>query len=205
MGGVRIRPSVQGGFKYILYKTVSYVVYLLSFLTFSLTSTAHADSAEGRWLLIDTDRLTLQVMQAGQAELTLQNIAIGRFGTSIDKRRADNTTPLGRYRITKIERDSSFHRFISLDYPGIEQAEAAFREGDIAQREYQAILRAHRAGRMPPQDTALGGHVGIHGLGQGDPHWHETLNWTRGCIALTNAQIDTLLSWVRAGMMVEIR
>ncbi|MGB5254552.1 MAG: L,D-transpeptidase [Sedimenticolaceae bacterium] len=184
---------------------MQYVSNLIVFLTSFLTPIAHGDSTDGRWLLIDTGKLTLQVMQAGQAELTLQNIAIGRFGTSADKRRADNTTPLGRYRITKIEADSAFHRFIGLDYPGIEQAEAAYREGAIGKPEYQAILRAHREGLAPPQNTALGGHIGIHGLGQGDPRWHETLNWTRGCIALTNDQIDTLMSWVRAGMIVEIR
>jgi murein L,D-transpeptidase YafK len=187
------------------YKTLDYAIYLTVFLTSLLVPIAHGGATDGRWLLIDTDRLTLQVMEAGQAQLTLQNIAIGRFGTSVDKRRADNTTPLGRYRITKIETDSAFHRFIGLDYPGIEQAETAYREGAIGQRAHQAILRAHREGLAPPQDTALGGHIGIHGLGQGDARWHETLNWTRGCIALTNDQIDTLMSWVRAGMMVEIR
>ncbi len=184
---------------------MQYLSYLAVFLTLFLTPIAHGDSTDGRWLLIDTGKLTLQVMQAGQAELTLNNIAIGRFGTSADKRRADNTTPLGRYRITKIEADSGFHRFIGLDYPGIEQAEAAYRQGAIGQREHLAILRAHREGLAPPQNTALGGHIGIHGLGQGDPRWHETLNWTRGCIALTNDQIDTLMPWVRADMIVEIR
>ena len=184
---------------------MQYVIYLTVFLASSLTPVASGDSTDGRWLLIDTGELTLRVMQDGQPRLTLENIAIGRYGTSRNKRRADNTTPLGRYRITEIEADSVFHRFIGLDYPGIEQAEAAYREGVIGQREYQAILRAHREGLAPPQNTALGGHIGIHGLGQGDPRWHETLNWTRGCIALTNDQIDTLMSWVRAGMMVEIR
>jgi L,D-peptidoglycan transpeptidase YkuD (ErfK/YbiS/YcfS/YnhG family) len=31
------------------------------------------------------------------------------------------------------------------------------------------------------------------------------MNWTRGCVALTDEQIDALLSWVRIGMTVEIR
>lgn len=184
---------------------MKYVSYLIIFTTFFLAPIVHGDSSSRPWVLIDTDALTLQVIRGGQAQLRLPNIAIGRYGTSRNKRRADNTTPLGRYRITRIEPDSAFHRFIGLDYPGIEQAEAAYREGAIGQGDYQAILRAHRAGHIPPQNTALGGHIGIHGLGQGDPRWHETLNWTRGCVALTNDQIDTLMSWVRAGMVVEIR
>ena len=58
---------------------------------------------------------------------------------------------------------------------------------------------------MPPQQTALGGHIGIHGIGAGDPRIHEDFNWTSGCIALTNAQIDDLAGWVRLGMRVVVR
>ena len=157
------------------------------------------------WLLVDTRELTLTVMQGEQPAMTLHNIAIGRYGSTADKRRGDKSTPLGRFRITKIQHKSDFHRFIGLNYPGVERAEKGYREGVIDQPELRAILAAHRRGEPPPQHTALGGNIGIHGLGQGDLRLHQTMNWTRGCIALTDEQVDSLLSWARTGMTVEIR
>lgn len=169
-----------------------------------LATPAAATESE-RWLLVDTQKLTLAVMHGEWPQLTLHNLSIGRYGASQAKRRGDNTTPLGRFRITGIERDSGFHRFIQLDYPDVARAEQAYRDSVITDAEHRAILAAHRRGVTPPQHTALGGRIGIHGLGKGDPDLHRALNWTRGCVALTNKQIDTLLRWVRVGMVVEIR
>jgi murein L,D-transpeptidase YafK len=171
----------------------------------TLASAAGIGPQSEPWLLVDTSQLTLTVMQDDHPRMTLHNIAIGRYGTSLEKRRGDKKTPLGHFRITKIHRETNFHRFIGLDYPGIEHAEKGRRAGVISQRELQAILRAHRLRKPPPQHTALGGNIGIHGLGQGDLRLHETMNWTRGCVALTDEQVDALMSWARVGMTVEIR
>lgn len=176
----------------------------LALLLFALsTATRAADS--GRWVLVDTRELTLTVMDGEWPQLTLHNLAIGRFGTSEAKRRGDNTTPLGRFRITKIKRNSGFHRFLQLDYPDAVRTERALRDSVIGAADYRAILAAHRRGVMPPQGTALGGHIGIHGLGEGDADLHRATNWTKGCVALTDEQIDTLLGWVHVGTVVEIR
>jgi hypothetical protein len=168
-------------------------------------SAADEGTEEAPWLLVDTEALTLKVMQGERPKMTLHNIAIGRYGTSPEKRRGDNSTPLGRFRVAWIRRDSDFHRFIGLDYPDIERAEKAHREGVIDERTLQTILAAHRRGKRPPQNTVLGGQIGIHGLGQGDPRLHERMNWTRGCVALTDRQVDSLLPWAHIGTMVEIR
>ena len=157
------------------------------------------------WLLVDTDVLTLTVMQDEQPQLTLHNLAIGRYGATTEKIRGDNMTPLGRFRITHVDRDTAFHRFVGLSYPDAERANSGRRQGDVSERELQAILATHRRGKAPPQNTALGGHIGIHGLGKADPGLHETMNWTRGCVAITNRQIDSLLPWLHIGMTVEIR
>ena len=183
---------------------------LLALLVFVWLAPAQSHEASAGpqaepWLLVDTEELTLKVMQGERPQMTLHNIAIGRYGASPQKRRGDNNTPLGRFRITRIQRNSNFHRFIGLSYPGVEHAEKGYREGLISQRELQAILGAHRRGESPPQNTLLGGRIGIHGLGRGDPGLHETMNWTRGCVALTDEQVDSLLSWARIGMTVEIR
>jgi L,D-peptidoglycan transpeptidase YkuD (ErfK/YbiS/YcfS/YnhG family) len=51
----------------------------------------------------------------------------------------------------------------------------------------------------------LGGQIGIHGLGSGDIKVHEVFDWTHGCIALTNSQIDHLSQLVDTGTVVKIK
>jgi len=157
------------------------------------------------YLQVDTTRGRLILLEGGRPVLILEDIAIGRDGPSSTKRRGDGTTPLGRYRVAGIRPQGVFNGFIAIDYPSPADAARGFGAGVISAAEYRAIVRAHAAGRMPPQDTALGGHLGIHGLGQGDPAFHAAFNWTRGCIAVTNEQFGALLARVTPGMTVEIR
>jgi hypothetical protein len=163
------------------------------------------ESDTDRWVLVDTGAATLSVMQGGQPHLVLNDIAIGRYGASVDRLRGDNTTPLGRFRVTAIRNDSRFHRFVALDYPDLPRAMRAWQQGLIERQDWDAIVIAHAHGRPPPQDTRLGGHIGIHGLGRADSRMHRLFHWTRGCVALTDAQIDRLLDWLEVGMVVEIR
>ena len=169
------------------------------------TSAAETQPRTKDWLLVDTHGSTLSVMHDERPQMTLYDLSVGRYGTSMEKTRGDNTTPLGRFRITRIDRRSGFHVFIGLDYPNIERARKAREAGEISQRELQAIVSAHRHGKAPPQNTGLGGRIGIHGLGEADPKLHRMTNWTRGCVALTDRQVDSLLGWIRIGMTVEIR
>ena len=164
-----------------------------------------AAGADTTRVVVDTVSQTLTVMRGPEAILSLEGIAIGRAGVSGGKYRGDNRTPLGRYSITSIRDSDRFHRFIALSYPNDVDAERALDEGAIDRATRDRIVAAIDADRPPPQNTVLGGHIGIHGLGGGDPDIHATLNWTRGCVALTNAQVDQLLPWLRIGMVVEIR
>ena len=156
-------------------------------------------------ILIDTKALTLKVMQGDQETLTLSNIAIGRYGTDSDRRRGDNKTPLGHFTIAWITDDTPYYRFFGFRYPSKEYAERAFRAGHLDKTSWDEIRWAFSSGRLPPQDTVLGGNLGIHGTGGGDIYVHEQYNWTNGCVALTNDQIDRLTGWVRIGTPVEIR
>lgn len=157
------------------------------------------------WLLIDTRRQTLELIQDGTVQQRHEDIAIGRFGATTDKRLGDGMTPLGSYRLLQVRDSDRFHRFLALSYPTPAQAERALAAGDIDAATAAAIREATTAGRLPPQDSALGGHIGIHGLGRGDPAWHQDFNWTQGCVALTDAQIDALTPHLRPGMRVVIR
>jgi lipoprotein-anchoring transpeptidase ErfK/SrfK len=59
-------------------------------------------------------------------------------------------------------------------------------------------------GNPPPQETSLGGYLGIHGIGDGDKEIHESVNWTDGCIAINNEQLMELADWVKIGTRVNV-
>ena len=172
----------------------------------SFVNDAHAGSpAYEPWILVDTKLQTLLVLRGSRLVARFDNIAIGRGGLSADRMRGDGTTPLGTFHIDRIHPSSRFRLFFGIDYPRPEHAVRALEDGRIAFDDYARIVAAFDANESPPQDTALGGHLGIHGLGRGDAEVHEVLNWTQGCIALTNQQIRRLSHWIRLGTRVEIR
>ena len=65
----------------------------------------------------------------------------------------------------------------------------------------------HRCVR-PPADTALGGHLGIHGIGNDEQfklRLIEDMDWTNSCVAVTNKEIRELYKKVPVGTLVRIR
>ena len=158
------------------------------------------------WLLVDTKADNLVIMRGQQPVQVFHQVALGSSGAGLKFRRGDNKTPLGVFRVGWINDHSRFKKFIGLDYPNLDYAEQALREHRIDRLTYERIRAAWISGRPPPQDTPLGGQIGIHGIGFGDPSVHSAgINWTSGCVALDNRQIDALRPWVRVGMRVEIR
>jgi len=157
------------------------------------------------WLDVNTRSKVLQVMAGPQPVEAFDRIAIGRRGASQDKARGDDKTPLGDYRIGWINERSRFHRFFGFTYPNLQIARRAFARGLIGGDTLDAIMTAHLRQAVPPQSTPLGGRIGIHGLGGGNPAVHDLFDWTHGCVALTNRQVDRLAQWVRKGTLVVIR
>ncbi len=158
-----------------------------------------------RWVLVDTDDYVLTVYTGREAKARFTNLAIGRGGTAETRHRGDRTTPLGSFRITRIYRESDYHLFLGLDYPTMRHARAARDDGTISRAEYRAYVDAYARQGRPPQGTALGGHIGIHGVGDGDTGFHRRVNWTNGCIALENEQIEALAELVDVGTRVYVR
>lgn len=161
--------------------------------------------AEDAWILVDTEALTLDVFDGHDRLARFEGISIGRGGAGRDRSLGDQRTPLGKFRVAWLNPNSRFRFFIGLDYPSRPQVERAFRHGLINERDHRRFLRAFFNNRPPPQNTELGGHIGIHGLGRANPDLHKIANWTEGCVALTNEQIDRLKAHVRIGMPVIIR
>ena len=157
------------------------------------------------WVLVDTPVHRLSVMRGNEVLTVFENISIGSNGTTEVKHVADERTPLGDYRIRESRSSDRFHRFLALDYPSMEDAERALGDGRIGGEDFERILQAWQRGQSPPQDTPLGGNLGLHGIGGGNPQVHARFNWTNGCIALTNEQIDDLARQVTVGTLVRIR
>ena len=182
------------------------ILLCLSLLLMGATGLARAQvqSAEDSWVMIDVAKQTLSILQGDQVKQVFRNISLGRNGYTLDRHEGDGKTPLGVFHVAWINTNSRFHLFFGLDYPNQQYAEAALRHNIIDFDTYDAIRRALFRGDLPPQDTPLGGNIGIHGLGGGNRYIHEISNWTEGCIALTNEQIDKLARWVTLGTRVVI-
>ena len=179
---------------------------LFWFLLFNYTFFSTQVLAEnGTWLLIDTNKLKLEVKKGDKTIATMENIAIGRNGAGSKQRLGDDGTPLGSYKIGWVNDKSSYRRFYGLTYPSVENADEALLDGLLSRNTHRKIINAHKSNKNPPQTTALGGRIGIHGLGAADENVHRMMNWTHGCIALTNKQIDQLQKWITIGMLVKIK
>ncbi|NOU21223.1 MAG: L,D-transpeptidase [Methyloglobulus sp.] len=176
-----------------------YLILICSFYTLNAFAYDHI------WLLVDTTALKIEVKKGEQTIDTIEGIAIGQSGAGQKMHRGDNITPYGEYRIGWVGQRSAFHKFFGLNYPSIQDADNALRHGTIDQFTYGDIINAHKYNQVPPQNTVLGGRIGIHGLGRADEKIHRTMNWTHGCIALTNNQIDHLSHWVDTGTLVKIK
>ncbi|MBA1147210.1 L,D-transpeptidase [Ectothiorhodospiraceae bacterium WFHF3C12] len=162
-------------------------------------------ATEEVWVLIDTATEKARVFRGQDAIAGFNGISIGRNGAARVRRRGDNTTPLGEFHVSRINYESRFHIFLELDYPTIRHAERALEAGIINRLTYRRVLDTMLRYGRPPQDTELGGYIGIHGIGKADATLHRRLNWTEGCVALTDQQIEKLAEWVQVGTRIVIR
>ena len=139
--------------------------------------------------------------------LTTFRAAFGSGGRKAKLQRGDHTTPKGNYRIKRVRDSDKFHSFLQLDYPSVNDALIALASNIITKADYNAIVDAHIAGKTPPQDTPLGGSIGIHGIGvetQDKIEIHQIADWTQGCIALRNDEVDVLRRYIKVGTEVTI-
>lgn len=116
-------------------------------------------------------------------------------GTKLQQ--GDGRTPEGEYYVcTRLER-SRFHRFLGLSYPGIADARRGYREGLLTGAERDRIVAAQVKRQQPSWNTRLGGAVGIHGNG-------SSSDWTAGCIAVEDREIEELFAVLPLGTPVTV-
>lgn len=135
-------------------------------------------------------------------------VAFGKGGAGMKRQSGDNKTPVGEYKIVEFKEDSKFHFFMHLNYPNSRDAWHGYMNQLIDGREFKEIVAAAISGALPPQDTSLGGYIGLHGIGDLTAEKvsiHENHNWTEGCIALSNEEIIELRQYVTRGTPVLIR
>lgn len=178
-------------------------IFLISSVVIS-SSHAVAKSYEP-WILVDTTTEQLLIKRNDTTVKVFEDIAIGRGGAAQLRVRDDGKTPLGEFEIAWIGEESQYHMFFGLNYPNLERVQKAYDRDEIDRRTYYRIKDAITLGEVPPQNTKLGGYLGIHGLGNKDLKVHQEYNWTLGCIALTNQEIEELALWLKIGTRVVIR
>jgi murein L,D-transpeptidase YafK len=113
-------------------------------------------------------------------------------------RQGDRATPEGEFYVFTKNDKSAFYLSLGISYPNVEDAERGLRDGLILRAQRDAIVKAIKRKATPPQNTALGGDIYIHGNG-------ASSDWTWGCVALENEDVKELFDAVPVGTAVTIR
>lgn len=142
-----------------------------------------AGARADRMIVVKKDR-TLTLMN-GEKVLKVYKVALGSDPIGPKRMEGDHKTPEGTYVLDRRNSKSKFYRSIHISYPSKEDRE-----------------RAHGLGVSP------GGDVMVHGLPNGFG-WlaatHRALDWTDGCIAVTDQEMDEIWNAVSDGTPIEIK
>jgi murein L,D-transpeptidase YafK len=141
------------------------------------------DAKADRVIVVKKER-TLTLMIEGKS-LKTYKVALGGSPVGPKDRQGDLKTPEGTYTLDRRNAHSQFYRSIHVSYPDVEDR-----------------ARARKLGMSP------GGDIYLHGLPNGYG-WigtgHRLKDWTDGCIAVTNAEMDEIWRAVPDGTPIEIR
>lgn len=127
---------------------------------------------------------TLQLLNQGKVVRSYQ-IALGADPVGPKTQQGDHKTPEGIYRLDSRNAHSQFYKSIHISYASQSDRAAARKRG-----------------------VSPGGDVYVHGLPNGYGFVgasHRMKDWTDGCIAVTNSEMDEIWQAVRDGTPIEIR
>jgi len=143
-----------------------------------------SNSAQADLLVVEKERRQLIAYSHGVV-LRRYSVSLGSAPSGPKSRQGDGRTPEGRYLIDHHNPLSGFHRALHVSYPSVSDAARA------------------RAGGYD-----VGGDIMVHGLKNG-LGWlgraHRFVDWTVGCVAVTNPEIEELYRIVPDGTPIEIR
>lgn len=147
------------------------------------STTAPVAEVIDRIVVKKTDH-TLSLLSHGRVIKTY-HVSLGPNPVGPKRKQGDGKTPEGTYVIDSRNAASKFHISLHVSYPN-----------------------ANDRARAKAEGVDPGGDIMIHGLGPGFG-WVGPLqripDWTAGCIAVTNAQIEEIWARVKVGTAVEIR
>lgn len=150
----------------------------------SIASNVAASSMTADSIVVDKGNRKLTLFNRGAVVKTYL-VALGANPTGAKVRRGDNRTPEGLYRIEARNPQSKYYLALRVSYPNAEDRARAAQLG---------------------VDT--GGDIMIHGLPRAFAQVganHRLDDWTQGCIALTNQEIEEVYRAVRLGAAILIK
>jgi murein L,D-transpeptidase YafK len=154
-------------------------VWALLLLPGGVFATPQAD-----YVLVIKSEKRLYLMQKGEVFASFR-VAFGKNPKGHKAQQGDERTPEGRYVLDHKNPYSAFYKSIHISYPDAEDRKRARKQG------------------VDP-----GGDIMIHGQKNGYERWEtltQLVNWTNGCIALKNREMDFVWEAVKVGTPIEIR
>jgi len=148
-------------------------------LNFSAAQVSLAFTPVDRVLVVKSERM-LYLKSNGEV-LRSYPVALGPVPWGHKQQEGDERTPEGRYILDYKNENSQFYKSIRVSYPNLRDR-----------------LRAQELGVDP------GGNIMIHGLPEGVEEDAQLFNWTNGCIAVTNEQMDEIWQLVTVGTPIDI-
>jgi len=160
------------------------ILTVLWLLCAMATASAATKSLHAERVVVLKKERTLQLLSQGKVIKTYK-VALGGDPIGPKARQGDHKTPEGIYVLDSRNAHSRFHRAIHISYPNARDRATAWANG-----------------------VSPGGDVYVHGLPNGYGFLgasHRLKDWTDGCIAVTNQEIDEIWDAVPDGTPIEIR
>jgi hypothetical protein len=151
--------------------------------------------AQGELVVVSKSARRLVVFDDGK-RTHCWKVALGFAPVGHKQVQGDGKTPEGWYR-TSDKPWSAFDDAIAIHYPNDVDAREAKKDGRISRATHDKIVAAIKGGKVPPQSTALGGAILIHGGG-------TSFDWTLGCVALDDRDLVALREILPRGMRTDL-
>ncbi len=132
---------------------------------------------------VDKSDRTFQVL-AGERLLKTYRCVLGEAPVGDKFKQGDRRTPEGSFTFRSKRVHDRWHKFIWVDYPNADS--------------WRRFRERQRTGAVA-STADIGGEIGIHGVPEGMDHWIDAgADWTWGCVALKNADVDEIYPYVKA-------
>lgn len=140
---------------------------------------------------------------SGDKKIIAYRIGLGPSPAGRKLAKGDGKTPEGSYFVID-KNDSGFlpnqigSRYIKINYPNVSDADAALKAKRISKRTYRWIASFNNNKLLPPQNTTLGGGLGIHAA-------YGANTDTKGCIGLNEKDLVEVFDVLKVGTPVTIK